>query len=396
MEETAGTTDRVDIKSFYPLLSYLIQLSHFDGPAHPALLHQVISSPHPTNHDDVVGFPDGSPAKLVMLGKPIPPSSLGQHEWWPTAISSLARERLMHRIMREGFVLPILLAVCVSLVSEMYSTTAVPPSEEPLLQYTGRRRIRLTYHRTPIADFGIVKGPVKIGGMHRLAYYSPEKNIFMHGQDPNDHYWIYFKTISGEELLLDCSLGTFNMGLLVSTDPYINPNFYMTPLGLVPSIFHDREYRRETVLSVIWQSEKERFSILRDPQVHQALGYHDPGLQWPGRDILYSLMKKIAGRPSSELEKELLLKFCETDSFILRQNLHHQSYLTFPELPKVGCERELNSEGKRKPSEPDEEVFASFNHMKKFTRKYRRGEVTGGDFMSHESIPRFSRDALRG
>ncbi|CAA7262877.1 unnamed protein product [Cyclocybe aegerita] len=350
-----GSTDRIDLKSFYPLLCYLVHLNHLNGPKHPALEHKILGSPNPNTDDDyhdLLSFPDGKSFKLIALGDEIPSSSEGTYEWWPTAMSTQVRERLRNRIIAEGHLLAVLLAVCLSLASEMYTTTAVPEDEKPLLQYSERRRVRLAYQRTPIADFGIAKGRLEhIVVQDKLAYFHSEKEHFMEGQDPEDHYWIYFTTARGEELFLECGMGTFNMGIRVDTDAYANPRFYMLTLGKVYGFFHDREFRRNAPIFSERRTTLARFSMLRDPGVCQAIRYHDPGLQWPGKAGMLSLMDRIAGRTCSQEEKELFLKFCTTNSFILRQNIHYRAYRGFPSSPVVDWETdpdEKTCEEKRK------------------------------------------------
>ena len=98
-------------------------------------------APHQNGLPDIVDFPNGSSAKLILLGDKINCENQGGSvQWWPTAITPQVQSKLYHRIINKGFVLLIVLATCIALVSEIYTTTAVLPSETSE-QYTGMRHI---------------------------------------------------------------------------------------------------------------------------------------------------------------------------------------------------------------------------------------------------------------
>ncbi len=170
----SGKTDRIDIASFYPILAILEDVCHAHAAKdmHPALLHQVIGRPV------VFGFPDNTAAKVVSLGQDIHPADCGSPKWWPNAPAEKARRRLLMRIMREGEVLPIVTAVCIALLSTMYTTTSSRATKE------SQRRVRLQYKSSPTSDFGIAKGAVDVKCQDQVAYFDGEK--FWKGQDPND------------------------------------------------------------------------------------------------------------------------------------------------------------------------------------------------------------------
>ncbi|KIM40914.1 hypothetical protein M413DRAFT_28031 [Hebeloma cylindrosporum] len=229
-----GATDRIDLQSYFPLLACGAHSCHTHPKVstHPALTHKILNSPNPTS-GEIVKFPNGVEAKLVLLGESLPDweadMATASETWWPSALDAKVRDKLKRRILEEGNILSIVLATCIALVAELYTTTAIPTSETPKWQPTGRR-LRLSYDRSPIADLGIVRGSVRVTPQDRLAYYHLERNTFMMGQDPDDHYWIYFTTLAGEEYSLDCGMMTFNFCKMVQTAPYCLPTLVYAPV----------------------------------------------------------------------------------------------------------------------------------------------------------------------
>ena len=123
-------------------------------------------------------------------------------------------------IITEGRLLPIVYATTIAMVSQIY-TTAVPESQ-PTNQFTGRRRVRLQYHRSSIADIGIAKGScISVTAQDRLAYCNADTGELFMGQDPTDHYWIYLTTLTGQEIFLDCRMFTFNFTAMTDVFKYV-------------------------------------------------------------------------------------------------------------------------------------------------------------------------------
>lgn len=351
---------------------------HPDVP-HPGLHHKILNSPNPGS-GDIVDFPNGTSAKLLILGDEIDVETrqVGEpelEEWWPTAISPQVRSKLFRRIVCEGFVLPIVLATCIALVSEMYTTTAIPSSTEGeeetfVQQFTGRRRVRLCHNRLPIADFGVAKGFARVTAQDRIAYYNVDENKFMMGQDPLDHYWIYFITISGEEYFLDCGMLTFNLCTLVNGTPYCKHG--RSELSFIPAFFYGEENRRLMPITELtgWKPRK-RFSILRSSEIpFEMPGFEDYTVQQT--NVICSLMDRIAGRKCTTLEKNLLMKFIPNATMVLVLNLQDREYFNFPKQPQLALEKD--------PGElddlPDTEDKAYEKYLRKWSRLYKRGKVT--------------------
>ncbi|KAF8158005.1 hypothetical protein B0H34DRAFT_438197 [Crassisporium funariophilum] len=371
-----GNTDRIDLGSFHPLLACVIHISHLhpDVP-HPALTHKILNSPVP-GKGEIVEFPNGTRAKLVLLGEEIAPELTASPTWWPTAPSAEVRHKLMRRISSEGFLLPILLATCISLVSELYTTTAAPPSEMPGGQSPRSRRIRLTHNRSPIADFGIAKGHVRVTAEDRLAYYNIEENELMMGQDPKNHYWIYFTTLAGEEYFLECGMMNFNFAMMVDATPYCK--YGLPSLKYVPAFFYGREHLRMMPLTEAtgWKA-RERFSMLRNAQVSDFV---KQGIQ-PSEDfsarataVVCSLLETIAGRPPTALEMDLVMKFIPNACMIVRLNIVNREYINFPQEPSVIVENDPGESINYDMPAGEDEAFGKY--MKKWSRRYKKGKVS--------------------
>lgn len=251
--------DRIDIATFYPLLACLVDLAHLASgiPIHPAYRHQIISDVNPGSHP--CALPDGSAAKLVILGRPFDESEHNPNDktWWPDAHSLNVMSKLMRRIHREGFVLPILMSVCLAIMFEFYTT--------PVEGGPTKRSIRLRYRSSPISDFGICVGSADVKNQDKLAYFLPDGEI-LKGQDPDEHYWIYFRTVRGEEVVLDCSMFTFNMCLCV-TAPLYMPHYASIIPPFAPAFFRDRVMQSSTPQL---HKERHRVSILRNKALLDA------------------------------------------------------------------------------------------------------------------------------
>jgi hypothetical protein len=157
---------------------------------HPALTRAIANNPNQATED----------SDLIILGDTIPESAHGSAAWWPTPC-------------RKKFGLNFSTG---SVVKDTYHFGCLPRDAFTDVHYDFRitrwrtkAQKRLRYHSSPITDFGISCGSVNVKNQDKLNYFSPSDFTFMNGQDPDDHYWIYFTTISGEEVTLDCSMSTY-------------------------------------------------------------------------------------------------------------------------------------------------------------------------------------------
>jgi hypothetical protein len=183
-----------------------------------------MNSPNP---DEPPSLYAGGIAKVVAYGPPVTLQEFGGPKWWPTAGSAKIRSKMLRRIMRDGDLLPIVFALCLSLLTEIYTTTWRPEG--------AKHRYRLKYRSTPISDFGIVKGALEVGAEDKLVYLNLADGSVNTGQDPNEHYLLYFRTVRGEEFTLDCGMFVFNFCTMVATDAY-----FKQATEYAPAYFRDR------------------------------------------------------------------------------------------------------------------------------------------------------------
>jgi hypothetical protein len=324
---------------------------------HPAVTHAIVNSPNPGCF--TTRFPDGSAANLILLGDPIPITQTGDEAWWPTAISPEVRSKMMRRFLREGHVLPIVTSICIALLAEIYTNTSGPASD------SSEGRVRLGYSSSPVADFGIAKGSADVKNQDKFAYLSLSDMTFSKGQDPDDHYWIYFTTVKGGDVILDCAMFTFNFGMIVPADIYRHQS--LPPFSWAPAFFRDPQLARN---SPELQTEKQRFSVLRNSELHSAIEHsmsHGCGID---EKTIGAFMEMVAGRKCTELEKNLVMKYTYANCFALRSTLQEKKWKAWPKTPTIAVEAD--------PGEMADyaDVEDWWKYMKKWNRKLKQGKIT--------------------
>jgi hypothetical protein len=345
-----GKTDRIDVSSFYPFIACLVDENHMTSsgsllPYHPALTHQIINNPAPNSN--VCVLPNGTSSNIVMLGDSIPLDNLmGSDAWWPAAASPSVRGKLATRIQREGNVLQILTAVCLALVAEIYTTTSGTNTGATKAQQS--RRVRLRFHSSPIADFGLCIGSAAVTAQDKLAYVflDPDADLnaplnYVKGQDPDEHYWLYFTTAHGEDVTLDCSMFTFNMCTMIQTQSYC-PHYgsdFSQLCDWSPAYLRDRDQDRH---ATYLHKERRRISALRDPDIRK-IAERDPSCPEDiDSDALTRFMEKVSGRTLARESKEAMLDFTKRiimhDLTRTRTLMAKRGYLKFPEQPIVAIQ----------------------------------------------------------
>ncbi|KAJ4496661.1 hypothetical protein C8R41DRAFT_793151 [Lentinula lateritia] len=323
-------TDRISLDQFHPILAVLAESNRLlpARPMHPAITRQIINSPNP--YVPEMTFPDGTSAKLVKLGKEI---GLTVHpvlntEWWPTALSDQVRGKLVRRFLREGHTLPLISAVLVALLSEMYTS---PDGNSSL------RRTRLNYKSSPIADFGIAKGRATVTPQDMFAFWDTLTDRFWLGQDPNDHYWIYFTTLKGEELVLDFGMFTFNNCTIISAEPYIHPNANMVPAPPSPCYFRNRSMARN---APTLHTETGRVSVLRNKNLHRFVE-QELIVECPHDcSILFDFMESFSSRPLTVEEKKLTEAWIFWNTKWLKCILSTRHWVNWPAEPALAIEQD--------------------------------------------------------
>ncbi|KAG6835926.1 hypothetical protein H0H93_013261 [Arthromyces matolae] len=364
-----GKTDRIDLKQFYPFLACLAEVGRFSRhkPGNPAQNHVILNNPVPTT--EVCSLPDGSSANLVLLGEKAPQTP-DLDPWWPSAATSPIRSKLYRRIQREGYLLPLLMAVSIGLLREMYTSTPEGP--------TGRR-VRLRHGKSPIADFGIAKGKVRVTNQDRLAYFYLEDHTFELGQDPDEHYWFYFKTLSGQKLTLDVGMFTFNMCIAVLGEPYckeIPTDFGIRPAS-APAFFVDPQ------MAHFWTALATTFkecSILRNEELQKAVT--SPEVDWKA---VFNFMKELSGKPPTDVDKNIVKDVSSRSCRAMANVIQKRSYLSWPEDPDTPIERDPE-EAKCPPGCRDDDQ-EWMKYAAKWHRRFNRGSISREDL--REAIRKF-------
>ncbi|RDB14623.1 hypothetical protein Hypma_016376 [Hypsizygus marmoreus] len=380
-----GKTDRIDLTTFYPFLALLAESHrlHPDKPLHPALTHAILNSPNPTTLP--TAFPDGTSAKLVILGEPVPQEQYASHRWWPTAASDFVRHKLFRRIGHEGYLVPVLTAVCVALLAEMYTTTYIPPSPSSSPSYPTptptQRRTRLQYRSSPIADFGIATGPASVTPGDRLAYLNLSDDTFECGADPSTHAWLYFTTVRGEEFALDLGgMFLFNLCFAVPADPY--GQGMLAPVRYAPAYFRDRAQARGTPVEIM--RVERRYSVLRDEGLGEAVRWsgRKGGVAFEGEDVrrVVEFMERVGGGGGrgkvSDVEMDLTMKWCVNGCVALGITMADRAWVKWPKEPMLAIETdpgEMDEEEEEEGKGVSEEWF---KYVRRWNKKYKKGQIS--------------------
>ncbi|KIJ23674.1 hypothetical protein M422DRAFT_269358 [Sphaerobolus stellatus SS14] len=341
-------TDRIDLTSFHPVLALIAEAVRVSATGtQRALRHVIVNSPNPGTPAEAL--PDGTQARIVKLGDPISPEEFSENtfKWWPTAKSEAVRLKLFRRITREGNVLPICLATCLALMHALYSTTTPAAADSP------EHRIRLRYKSSPIADFGIARGKIKVAPEDLLAYVLSDGTVIK-AQSPDDHYWIYFRTQKGDEAMLDCNMFPFNLCLIGHTRPYVPESVSYVP-ELVPMCFKDGAAgggSSAKLAKLASQSEdpgqflveRARFSVLRNPDIlaaFEGVEVRDGSISMIG-DVMEAFpefLATIAGRKITSEERDCLFSTWATGYNVINDAaLKDDRWKKFPPRPQIGIE----------------------------------------------------------
>lgn len=249
--------------------------------------------------------------------------------WWPRYPSAIDARRLRDRITREGNTLLINTAICIALLAEFYTTTSDVAAKRQDWQFD--HRTRLTVRSCPIADFGIMAGSVDGPGIGRLAYYDTTAKLTTHGQDPNEHYWIYFTTIRGEVLYLDCGLYSLSPGDVLKADPYVADHL-TERFTLIPAFLRD-SVARKTMPNI--HTERSRTSVLKKTEFLEALMRNQRDFEKENGELYSQFMQEISGKEISARDKRLITPFVQVTRAQIRANLLNGRWKAYPPEPTL-------------------------------------------------------------
>ncbi|KAF4577257.1 hypothetical protein EYR36_005244 [Pleurotus pulmonarius] len=323
-------------------------------PLHPAAARQILNDPNPEVPAQV--FPDDTAAKLIILGQEIPEVPVHERSssvsWWPSAHTDAVQSKLFSRLVPQGYRLPIATSICIAILAQIY--TAVPAE--------GGKKLRLKYRSTPIADFGIAWGSADVKCQDTFAFFDEENGVFWKGDDPNNHYWIWFKTVKGEEVILDLSMYQFNMCMMVQMHPY---NETCRSVELASAFWSDREINHNAPSP---HTERGRLSVLHNTDLHSVVTLGRSTLRPQDTRAIWNFMAQISNAPLPELENQITIIWTLANCSRMKAMLEAQAWRQYPAKPLVAMDFDPD-EGRR---------FAEHEEWAKFLKKWKKLKKQGG------------------
>lgn len=220
-----------------------------------------------------------------------------------------------------------------------------------------------------ISDFGIAKGWADVKGQDRFVYFSPEEQRFEMGQDHKDHYWIYFRTVKGEELTLDLCMFTVNMYMLVSSQGYFPPDIAQRLSIYSPAFFCDRPISASTPSL---RYEQGRASILRNEELRRALTSTNT-CNDRSNALIVKFMEKLSGGKTTEQDKRLAVSFTEKHLPSFDWLVKGRRYRQFPAEPALSIEQDPG----KVPKEKEQDEW--YKHVQKFKKLKKQGKAPETD-----------------
>lgn len=282
--------NQIDLEQIYPFLAGISFLCRTTKacPQHPAILHRIINAPNPIPWGAAEHIPGtGDKAILVRLGDPIPEQQGNTLNWWPMAASINVCGKLYRRIMLEGWAFHTHFATAFALLD----------------QFCAYGEFRLRCRTSPISDFGLAHGSFRATEENQLAYILLDGTV-RRGQNPNDHWWIWFKTARGEELILDFGTFTWNLAVMV----HVANHMKGTPLVWAPATFINRNLAGVPGIEILY-TEDRRLSVLRDPELGH-LATNNPGIL-PVEGLVDWAERRALGRRFAVEERSFMLEWMD-------------------------------------------------------------------------------------
>ncbi|TCD70547.1 hypothetical protein EIP91_002893 [Steccherinum ochraceum] len=264
-------------------------------------------------------------------------------EWWPHARNGVAALKLWKRILYQGFALPVHTAVAVALLSEMYTTTSSSGTGGPT-----KRRVRLKFCDSLVSDFGLCRGSVQVPAKDRMLFSSMKDRQTYADDDPNDHYWIYFTALNGEEVFLDLGMFTYHLPHLVWTPGFVPPRA-------------DGDVRLE-LAPCVWVSPRDdesphhrvrtRTSVLRDRGLQNIV--RKPSDRWTSADMdtMHTWMETLSQNTLTKQAKAMFGNAVRDNCAQMSEVVRDELWKNFPKIVDEVLEYDLEHEEELYKSPP--------------------------------------------
>ncbi|KIO25126.1 hypothetical protein M407DRAFT_25559, partial [Tulasnella calospora MUT 4182] len=174
---------------------------------------------------------------------------------------------------------------------------------------------------------------VDIPSQDRLVYILPDGSV-RRGQDPADHWWIYFRNARGEEAILDLGAYTWNVATFVYTAPYKE----FEPLFLGPAVFQSQDANGVSNTGTLKYTEQERFSVLTDEVFGSAI--IEKPAAWDALPQLFDRLEAILQREFDEPEKKVVRLWIERVFMKLTYVIFEGDWKKWPAAPPIDVDSE--------------------------------------------------------
>jgi hypothetical protein len=303
--------------------------AHDPDTLHPALRHRILKAPKPGSRKATPS--ENTVHHTVVLGEKYDlqistaPDARKLAHWWRGRPTMAGMHMFLHAI-RESHIFEVTIAVSLILLSEVYSTYMAKSPKDPDVSWERRGCFRLEYGHSPVSDFGICRGRIegKASRLQTWTYYESKVNTRTDVLDPNNHYWLYFRTIKGEELFLDCCSFPYGMEGCVDATPCLKD---------LSSLFRDygsartpgclfAPQRPEECPNSHSLIEEHRFSVMQNKSLYGALGWELFGGQREEQhSIMRDFMTRVQGKPCTSDQEERVRDYRSFGSMMLGQVL---------------------------------------------------------------------------
>ncbi|KXN89394.1 hypothetical protein AN958_05767 [Leucoagaricus sp. SymC.cos] len=341
-------TKKINLKTFHPFIAYLFTWIRHKmrndtnvRSTHPGLWHTIIQSPIPgtrkaAQHDQVL-------RRTAILGRPYPDQDFNLRQWAQGSKGPEGANMLYSHIIHEGHTLELTAAVALTLLTEIYATETIETAPSPVgangKGNHGGPCFRLEYGTSVISDFGICKGKIR-GRKYRVQIWTYENlatNESTTVLDPDDHYWLYFKTVTNEEVTLDCNTWSYGMPGTVDASHCTEDlphSMTIENISALPAYFRTPNSRPQQDYAV---TEESRHSVMHDSHLQELLrSGQSPRISMvKDAEKVNLFLAKVYGRTITFEEEEKIFWYRARLSSILNHLLTGEHWTTWGKTKKL-------------------------------------------------------------